>query len=256
MPHGIAHPPRGGGGPPLVLLHGFLGTPAAWNAVLAALPRHGPVWCPWLPGHGAAPPAPATWDATTQAIAAALPAGALLAGYSLGARLALAATLCRPGRARATLLVGGHVGPATAAERTERAARDADRAAALRGGGLDAFVAAWEALPLFASQRGLPPASQAQQRAARLAHDPQALVWAFEVAGLACMPDLRPAVAAARQPLAFLTGALDERFVALGASLARPPWVSHRSVPGAGHNLLLEAPAAVAASLLDLMETP
>ena len=254
--HGIALPAAGGGGPPLVLLHGFLGTPGAWGAVLAALPRHGPVWCPWLPGHGPAPPVPATWDETVQAIAEALPAGAVLAGYSLGARLALAATLHRPGRAHATLLVGGHVGPASAAERAERAVLDAERAAALRTGGLDAFVAAWEALPLFASQRALPPALQAQQRAARLGHDPQALAWAFEVAGLACMPDLRPAVAAARRPLAFLTGALDERFAALGAALARPPWVSHRSVPGAGHNLLLEAPAAVAASLVELMETP
>lgn len=155
---------------------------------------------------------------------------------------------------RATLLVGGHVGPARAAERAERAALDAERAAALRRGDLTAFVDAWEALPLFATQRALPSAVQAQQRAARLVHDALALAWAFEVAGLACMPDLRPAVAASRQPLVFLTGALDTRFAALGASLERPPWVRRRSVPGAGHNLLLEAPAAVAASLADLME--
>lgn len=251
---GLAHPPQGGGGPPLVLLHGFLGAPAAWNAVLAALPRHGPVWCPWLPGHGPAAPSPPTWGETVQALAAMLPEGAVLAGYSLGARLALAATLQRPGRARATLLVGGHVGPAGAAERSERAALDAERAAALRGGGLAAFVDAWEALPLFATQRALPPETQAAQRAGRLAHDPQALAWAFEVAGLACMPDLRPGVTAAQQPLRFLTGAMDTRFAALGASLEHPPWVRHHSVPGAGHNLLLEAPAAVAASLADLME--
>jgi 2-succinyl-6-hydroxy-2,4-cyclohexadiene-1-carboxylate synthase len=68
------------------------------------------------------------------------------------------------------------------------------------------------------------------------------------------MPDLRADVAAVRQPLRFLTGALDTRFALLAASLARPPWVQQRSVPGAGHNLLLEAPAAVAASLVDLME--
>jgi 2-succinyl-6-hydroxy-2,4-cyclohexadiene-1-carboxylate synthase len=178
----------------------------------------------------------------------------VLAGYSLGARLVLAATLQRPGRVRATLLVGGHVGPASAAERAERAALDAQRATALRRGGLAAFIDAWEALPLFATQLALPPAVQAQQRASRMAHDASALAWSFEVAGLTCMPDLRPAVAAARQRLVFLTGALDTGFAELGASLARPPWVHHRSVPGAGHNLLLEAPAAVAASLADLME--
>jgi 2-succinyl-6-hydroxy-2,4-cyclohexadiene-1-carboxylate synthase len=252
---GVEHAAKGAGGPPLVLLHGFLGTPAAWGAVLEALPHHGLAWCPWLPGHGPAPPWPRSWDETAQALADGLPAGAVLAGYSLGARLSLAAALRRPGRARATLLVGGHVGPADVVERAERGALDAERAAALRTGELAAFVAAWEALPLFATQRALPEATQTHQRAARRSHDPQALAWAFEVAGLAQMPDLRAGVAAARQPLRFLTGALDARFGALAASLAHPPWVTHTIVPGVGHNLLLEAPAAVAASLVDLMET-
>ncbi len=251
---GVAHRAKGAGGPPLVLLHGFLGAPAAWDAMLAALPRHGPVWCPWLPGHGPAAPAPATWDEAAARIAEMLPAGAIVAGYSLGARLALAAALRHPGQVRATLLVGGHVGPAGEAERIERAALDARRATALRRGDLAAFVDAWESLPLFATQRALPAALPARQRALRLAHDPHALAWAFEVAGLAQMPDLRPALAAARQPIRFLTGALDTRFSALAASVARPPWVAHRDVAGAGHNLLLEAPAAVAASLAGLME--
>jgi 2-succinyl-6-hydroxy-2,4-cyclohexadiene-1-carboxylate synthase len=223
---------------------------------LAAFHEHGPVWCPWLPGHGPAAAEPARFDAAAQAIADALPAGAILAGYSLGARLALAATLHRPRHARATVLIGGHVGLSDPAERVDRAALDAQRAAALRAGDLAAFVAAWEALPLFETQRTLPVGLQAQQRVGRLAHDPQALAWAFEVAGLAQMPDLRGAVAAARQPLCFLTGALDARFGALADSLVRPPWVTHRIVPGAGHNLLLEAPAAVAGWLAVSMGTP
>ncbi|MDP1649204.1 MAG: alpha/beta fold hydrolase [Rubrivivax sp.] len=243
---GQSHAAKGSGGPPLVLLHGFLGSPSSWDAVLASMPHHGPAWCPWLPGHGPASPTPATWDATVQALAAALPAGAVLAGYSLGARLALAAALRHGSHLCGTLLVGGHVGLGKAQARAERAAQDAGRAAALRRGPLEAFIADWEALPLFASQRALPAQRLAQQRAARLAHDPQALAWAFEVAGLAQMPDLRPAVAMARQPLCFLTGALDERFGALAAALVRPPWVTHRQVSGAGHNLLLEAPADVA----------
>jgi 2-succinyl-6-hydroxy-2,4-cyclohexadiene-1-carboxylate synthase len=237
-----------------VLLHGFLGTPEAWRAVLAVLPHHGPVWCPWLPGHGPAPAAPADWAATVQQLAAALPAGAVLAGYSMGARLALGAAL-EPGTAlRGTVLVGGHVGLATATERAERAAQDALRASALRTQPLPSFIDAWEALPLFATQGALPQAARAQQRQARLAHDAQALAWSFDVAGLARMPDLRPTVAAARQPLRWLTGELDTRFTALAASLVRLPWVTHRVVPGAGHNLLLEAPADVAASLAACME--
>ncbi len=257
---GQGHPAKGAGGPPLVLLHGFLGAPSGWDAVLQALAHHGPVWCPWLPGHGPAPPVPLTWHEAVAQLAAVLPAGGVLAGYSMGARLALGAALSPGVQLRGTLLVGGHVGLATAAERAERAAQDAARAAALRRGPLQAFVEAWEALPLFETQRALPAAAQAAQRAARLAHDPAALAWSFDVAGLACMPDLRPAVAATTTrttngPLCWITGERDERFSALARGLARPPAVMHRTVPGAGHNLLLEAPADVAASLACWLET-
>lgn len=243
---GQGRPSKGGGGPPLVLLHGFLGGPAAWDAVLDALPAHGPVWAPWLPGHGPQPPAPGCWADTVAALAAQLPTGALLAGYSMGARLALAVALHS---GRPALLVGGHVGLASAAERAERAAQDGCRAAALRQGALSDFVAAWEALPLWDSQRALPPERLRAQRALRLAHHAPALAWSFDVAGLAFMPDLRPALVAASQRLHFLTGALDTRFAALAAGLVRPPVVTHACVPGSGHNLLLEAPAAVAAAL-------
>lgn len=239
-------PPKGRGGPPLVLLHGFLGGPAAWDPVLDALPAHGPVWAPWLPGHGPQAPAPGSWSDTVAALAARVPPGALLAGYSMGARLALAVALHSH---RPALLVGGHVGLACGAERAERAAQDGERAAALRRGPLADFVTAWEALPLWDSQRGLPPERLQAQRALRLVHDGQALAWSFDVAGLACMPDLRPALAAATRRLHFLTGALDTRFTALAAGLVRPPLVSHGGVQGAGHNLLLEAPVAVAEAL-------
>ncbi|CUU41370.1 2-succinyl-6-hydroxy-2, 4-cyclohexadiene-1-carboxylate synthase [Blastochloris viridis] len=237
-----------------MLLHGFLGTPAAWEAVLDAMPDHGAAWCPWLPGHGPAAPHPGSFEATAAWIAESLPAGAILAGYSLGARLALGAALHRPGAARATVLLGGHVGLSDPAERAQRAELDAARASTLKRD-LEAFVDAWEALPLFASQHRLPAETLAKQRSARLAHDPDRLAWAFEVAGLAHMPDYRAAIAATCRPLCFLTGARDTRFSALAAAVVRPPFVTHGIVADAGHNLLLEAPAAVAAALGPWMET-
>jgi 2-succinyl-6-hydroxy-2,4-cyclohexadiene-1-carboxylate synthase len=253
---GVLHPAKGAGGPPLYLLHGFLGSPAGWDEVLAALPDHGEAWCPWLPGHGPAAAKPGSFAATAEWIANSLPEHTILAGYSLGARLALGAMLAAPPATapRATLLVSGHVGLSDPKEKAERLALDAERASVLRHD-FAAFVDAWEALPLFATQRDLPPETLARQRAARLAHHPDRLAWGLEAASLANMPDMRAAIAATSRPLCFVTGARDRRFSALAAAVVRPPWVTHDIVDGAGHNLLLEAPAAVAAALIRLMET-
>jgi pimeloyl-ACP methyl ester carboxylesterase len=42
---------RGGSGPPLVCLHGFLDTWRTWELVLPALERHHDVLAPTLAGH-------------------------------------------------------------------------------------------------------------------------------------------------------------------------------------------------------------
>ena len=47
---------RGGGGPPLVCLHGFLDTWRTWELVLPTLERHHDVLAPTLPGHAGGPP--------------------------------------------------------------------------------------------------------------------------------------------------------------------------------------------------------
>ena len=47
---------RGGSGPPLVCLHGFLDTWRTWELVLPTLERHHDVLAPTLPGHAGGPP--------------------------------------------------------------------------------------------------------------------------------------------------------------------------------------------------------
>ena len=46
---------RGGSGPPLVCLHGFMDTWRTWELVLPALERHHDVLAPTLPGHAGGP---------------------------------------------------------------------------------------------------------------------------------------------------------------------------------------------------------
>jgi pimeloyl-ACP methyl ester carboxylesterase len=86
---------RGGEGPPLVLLHGFMDTWRIWELALPALERRHDVLAPTLPGHAGGPPVqgPITHATMADAIERAMDdAGfetAHIAGNSLGGYVAL-----------------------------------------------------------------------------------------------------------------------------------------------------------------------
>ncbi|MCB9736670.1 MAG: alpha/beta fold hydrolase [Deltaproteobacteria bacterium] len=241
------------------MLHGFSGAPELWAEVRAALDPAIPISAPTLPGHGGRPfPAAdgvaAIWRSCARAVAPETPA--IWVGYSLGARIALAALDACPERVLGLVLIGGHPGLRTDAERDARAAWEAPHAACLGGGDLGAFVAAWEREPIFASQAALPARVRDAQRRVRAAHDPAGLAAAFTGLALSAMPDRRALLAAAGVPVTLVHGALDARYAALHAELAALAPVAVRAVPGAGHNVPLEAPAALAALLTALATGP
>src|SRR5256714_11667085 len=95
---------RGGGGPPLVCLHGFTDTWRTWELVLPALERRHDVLAPTLAGHAGGPPLAddvrhdVLADAVERAMDEAGFATAHLVGDSLGGYVAL--QLAARGRAR------------------------------------------------------------------------------------------------------------------------------------------------------------
>jgi len=239
---------------PLVLLHGFLGLPSAWDEVAAALDWSGPVRIPTLPGHGRARlgrdlPFESAVDAIAGRIDVRRPV--LLAGYSMGARVALGLALRHPERIAGAVLVGVHPGLRTEAERAERRAWEDALIARVRAGGILEFAAWWEKLPLFESQSRLEPARLESQRRARRSHTPEGIARALRTFGLAGMPSRWEALSAGRVPIHLVTGEQDVRFSAIAAHLCvdHPPRLTHHVIAGAGHNLPLEVPEAVAAEI-------
>lgn len=235
-----------------VLLHGFAGTPAVWDDVIAAWPGpDAPIALP-LPGHGSGAAHRfhghcfRSWDDALDELAAQV-GGAPVVGYSLGARLALG--LLARDAIPAAVLISCNPGIDDAA-RPARRAQDARWAALLRTGGTAAFLDAWQAQPLFASQAAADPARLARRRAARETLDAEALAGGLETLGLAEMPDLRDALAARATGAQLVVGSDDGKFVGFAADAAtRSPALVVEMLAGVGHDPTLEAPEALAAVL-------
>ncbi len=248
----------------VVLLHGFTGGPTSWDAVVAGLARGGAdSLCLSLLGHAGGPareahaPLPTSFEAEVDRLASSLPRGPLhLVGYSLGARLALGMLVRHRVRFESATLIGVHPGLDSAAERAARVQADQALADQLLAQGLPAFVAKWEALPLFETQRSLPPARQRLQRAQRLAHSPEGLAAALRTLSLGSMPSYWDELAQLDLPLNLVVGGRDTKFLALAERMASCLPQARLEVIGSsaapvGHNVVLEAPDPIVRLILE-----
>lgn len=236
----------------MLLLHGFTGSAASWPPSLVdglVSRRDLPVLVD-LPGHGRnagdTDPAHFTLEATLEDLARAQgPGPTPVAGYSMGGRLALAYALRWPERVTRLVLESASPGLPTAEERATRRASDEALARRLEAQGIEAFVDAWEALPLFESQRSLPDDVRGAQRARRLRNHPESLAASLRGVGTGALPSYWEELVHLSVPTLIVTGALDEKFTTLGRDMAaRIPRSYHVVVAGAGHAVHLERPAA------------
>lgn len=238
----------GRGEAPAVFLHGFAGGARSFAHLEPLLGDVLTACCPELPGHGRTPGA--SWDETVEALAAALPPRAVLAGYSQGARLALAVAVKYPERLDRLILESGAAGLRRRHDRVLRRRADEALAALLQSRGLEAFMAKWERLPLFAGLRALPAVEQEALRSRRVDHSPEGLAGALRTLGQGAQPDLWPALQALRVPTLLLTGSNDAKYTRLARLMtADLPLAWRVSFRGVGHAPHLECPALYAAEV-------
>lgn len=243
----------------IVLLHGFTGAPASWDPVIAHLPASAArrVIAPALLGHaGSAPHDARSWDEAIDALAAELASagarGAHLVGYSMGGRAALGLLARHPALASRATLIGASPGIEDPDARAARRAEDESRARRLERDGLAAFVDAWEREPIFATQRALPDALRARQRAIRLSHSATGLAASLRAMGQGAMPSLWAALERLDVALTLVVGSEDAKLRAIaGRMAARARRARALVVAGAGHDVGLERPEALARVIAD-----
>lgn len=232
-----------GEGPPIVLVHGFTQTGRLWGAFGDALARHHRLIRVDLPGHGDSSSVQADLEGTGRLLLEAAAAEGAepvdLLGYSLGARIALHATLGEPGRVRRLILIGATGGIEDPVAREQRRLRDTAMADALEADGdLEGFLGRWLANPMFANLR-----TDAQALAERGRNTPAGLASSLRTAGTGTQEPLWERLAGCEIPVLAIAGANDPRFVAAGLRIAELTGGVFSAVVGAGHAAHLEQPA-------------
>ncbi|QIA27483.1 2-succinyl-5-enolpyruvyl-6-hydroxy-3-cyclohexene-1-carboxylic-acid synthase [Thermaerobacter sp. PB12/4term] len=238
---------------PALLLHGFTGSTATWAGVWSQLAAAGPLLAVDLLGHGrsAAPAGPDRYHMEEQvadlvALLDRLGIGRVhLVGYSMGGRVALSLAAAAPERVASVVLESSSPGLAGPGEREARRRSDEALARRIEEEGVGAFTRAWEELPLFAGLKDLDPAARASVRATRLAQRPRGLAGSLRGMGAGVQTPLWDRLADLPMPVLCLAGAADAKYAALARTMAgRIPRGRAVIVPGAGHTVHLEEPAA------------
>jgi 2-succinyl-6-hydroxy-2,4-cyclohexadiene-1-carboxylate synthase len=236
--------------PAILFLHGFMGSSADWREVMAALGDRTFRIAVDLPGHGASlglPPDSYTTEGAIRAVVGILDelevVRPVVAGYSMGGRLALYLALRYPERCAGLLLESASPGLESAGERAARRAADESKAGRLESGDFEAFLLDWYRQPLFASlardENLLRRTVEARRR-----NDPAELARSLRGMGTGSQPSLWGELEGLAVPALAVAGGLDEKYAGISWRMARiNPRIESAIVPGAGHSVHAETPA-------------
>ena len=238
-PPSMLHAEVDGHGPRLVLVHGFAQNRNCWGPVARDLATDHEVVRVDAPGHGRSSQFYAGLRTGARLIADQGGRATYL-GYSMGARFVLHLALANPELVERLVVIGGTGGIDDDMARAERRHNDELLAERLEQEGVERFVDAWLAQPLFA---GLTEAMQF--RAERRENTVEGLAESLRQAGTGSQDPLWSRLAHLDMPVLVVAGADDAKFRAEGARLVEciGSNATLELIAGAGHAAHLEQPA-------------
>lgn len=219
--------------PSVSLLHGFMGDPSDWDAVI-----------PRLAGYRVTTPLirpAASWDAGIEQLAHELPEQSVFVGYSMGARLLLAVAVAYPARCLGLVFVSGHPGLENDMARQARWRQDAQIADRIDREPRAAFLNWWYTESrVFRSLTDEVRAREIDRKLARSADDWPAILRTYSVSK---QPDLWAGLKALPFPVLAVAGSLDRKYANLMERMGTYPNISTRIIPNCGHIVHHEQPA-------------
>jgi 2-succinyl-6-hydroxy-2,4-cyclohexadiene-1-carboxylate synthase len=227
----------------VLFIPGFMQRGDAWRPVAELLPERYPSALLDHREH--------SFEGRLREIAAA-GEGRVLAGYSLGGRLALRAALREPGRYGGLVTVSTTAGIDEPAAHRARAEADERLAAWIEASPIEDVVSVWERQPLFADQSD---ALVEQQRPGRLSHDPAGLALLLRTAGQGMLEPVWHELVRLELPLLAIAGDRDDGYVRAARRIAETaPRAREAIVEEAGHAPQLQRPEEVARLIVGFLE--
>lgn len=236
--------------PVVVLLHGFMGTLADWDEVIADLSRDYRCVAVDLPGHGRTPwelsEAGDTFGELNATLlnlldSLGLPSASFL-GYSMGGRLALQFAYAYPDRVRSLVLESASPGLRTEVEKETRSAHDDAWGRMLETLDYWDFLRAWYDQPVFQSLTCRTPLLDELIKR-RLSNDPAQLVQALRGFSTGRYPSMWEGLSSLDMPVLLIAGKEDGKYVELAQEMTDLlPHGEQHVVENAGHIVHLESP--------------
>jgi 2-succinyl-6-hydroxy-2,4-cyclohexadiene-1-carboxylate synthase len=251
-----------GDGPPIVLLHGYLGSGEAWDSVLPSLIGFRSIRVD-LRGHGTSDGVE-TWTsygithqlADVGSVVSELAGGrAVLLGYSMGGRIALTFAIRNPDMVEGLILESASSGIENERERMQRRRLDDKRAEMIEREGFEAFLAEWETIPVLRSQLHIERELAEKTAATRRATQPAAAAGTIRAMSPGRVPSVTRELSNLSCPVTLIAGALDKPYVSNARKMAgRMNMVDVVIVDGAGHAVHLEQPEKCRAAVKTALE--
>jgi len=236
--------------PPLVFLHGFLGSGKSWLEIARPFSENYFCALPDLPGHGnnihLNINSPLNFDVLTNWLHQLLDEihapKIHLVGYSLGGRAALTFACRYPERIHTLTLESASPGIVDETERARRADEDSACAASILQNGMSAFIDKWYQMPLFASLSSQPEKISTIKNSANQ-NDPRWMAKVIRELSPGLQTPLWDSLRKLSFPVLLVAGAKDEKYIQVIQKMSeRFPAAQKNIVPDAGHNVHAEQP--------------